>query len=253
MSWLISNALIRNYTNSLCSQELEAESSAVKYSDGKQSEQLKKNLMQQAFCSQDKMTACSRLSRFGMMFSLLEKTIPNAQDLLNFYAQSVTDSLSAAVSHAKIYQPQEKVQELQEKGRGYGRNLRELLAKYDPLTHSLKTAQCSLLEDLMLFSVILPRWGTMRNGGCYQRQMLVHVTKESGCGYVPTPTKSDYKGGCVKGRSSEFKHWLKQNHGGTYPHPQRVEEMMMWAVGWTDLKPLATDKFHYAQQPLSDC
>jgi len=153
MSWLFSRVLVEGFWAENCL-------------DGKQLELLKENLMQQAYCSQDKMTVYSRLSRFGMMFAPFEQIIPNVQDLLNFYAQFVTSSLSAAASHAKTYPVQEKAQESQAKEADCGKSLPGLLAKYDPATHLLKTVQCSLIEDSMLFSVTLPRWGTMRNGAC---------------------------------------------------------------------------------------
>lgn len=51
------------------------------------------------------------------------------------------------------------------------------------------------------------------------------------------------QGGAMNGRDSEFKHWLKRRHGKSYPHPLRVEEMMLWPIGWTGLEPLETDRF----------
>ena len=52
---------------------------------------------------------------------------------------------------------------------GCGRTWPESLAKYDPASRSWKTAQCSLLEGLDEFSETWPRWGTMRNGVCWER------------------------------------------------------------------------------------
>ena len=63
-----------------------------------------------------------------------------------------------------------------------GSTWRELLAKYDPNTHSLKTAQCSLFGDLNQSLQTWPRWGSMRNGECYPQPMLAQTIlgKESG-------------------------------------------------------------------------
>jgi hypothetical protein len=36
-------------------------------------------------------------------------------------------------------------------------------------------------------------------------------------------------------------------------NPMWVEWLMGWPLGWTDLKPLVTDKSHCVQQPLGDC
>jgi len=62
------------------------------------------------------------------------------------------------------------------------------LARYDPATHSLKTAQHSLIEDLTGCSVILPISGLMRAGECYQQPALVPPTCESASGYWRTPS-----------------------------------------------------------------
>ena len=77
-----------------------------------------------------------------------------------------------------------------------------LLGRYDPSTHSLKTAQCSLFEDLKPSSVTLPRWGSMQNGELYQRQTLVRPILESAFGSEPnnetffhTPTTGGLDGG----------------------------------------------------------
>lgn len=71
-----------------------------------------------------------------------------------------------------------------------GLNMPASFAHYDPLTHSLKTAQCSLFEDLTLSSVTLPRSGSMRNGRLYPRPTLALRISVSGSGYWPTPRAS---------------------------------------------------------------
>ena len=83
-----------------------------------------------------------------------------------------------------------KAQDLTANAAGYGASSPASLARYDPDTHSLKTAQLSLIEDSTGFSLTLPRSGWMRNGECYQQPMLVRRTKETGYGLwlYPTPT-----------------------------------------------------------------
>lgn len=115
--------------------------------------------------------------------------------------------------------------------------------KWSRDTSSWKTRQCSLLAGLDEFSETWPKWGMMRDGECWAQTPPVLVIIAPASGYVPTPCASDYKGGARNGRDSEFKHWLKRRHGKSYPHPQRVEEMMLWPIGWSELAPLATDKF----------
>ena len=71
-----------------------------------------------------------------------------------------------------------------------GVNMLEPLLKYDPDTHSLKTARPSLLEDLELSSPTLPRSGTMRNGIVSPLPPLVRLTKETESGLWATPCAS---------------------------------------------------------------
>lgn len=52
-----------------------------------------------------------------------------------------------------------------------GGNSLELLAKYDPVACSWKTAQCLLFEDSTESLGAFPRWGLMRNGALYRRPM----------------------------------------------------------------------------------
>lgn len=77
-------------------------------------------------------------------------------------------------------------------GRAYGRKWQGLLARYDHDSRSLKTAQCSFLEDSISFLPILPRSGLMLRGECYQRQTLAHRTSGGGFGsLLPTVTTQD--------------------------------------------------------------
>lgn len=93
-------------------------------------------------------------------------------------------------SRARTSVSPEKVQDLTAPEAGYGASLPASFAKYDPATHSLKTAQLSLIEDLTGCSVTLPRSGWMRNGECYQQPTLVRRTYESASGFLPTPLAS---------------------------------------------------------------
>ena len=79
----------------------------------------------------------------------------------------------------------------------------------------------------------------------------------------PTPTTRDYKGAngfeTTKKKIAEglrahmgqlpnaVQHMEKKPIGGTL-NPIFVEWLMGWPLGWTDLKPLETDKFHCAPQ-----
>ena len=166
MSWLFSRALVAGFSD-ICS-------------DGEQSALLSGNPIPQAYLSPDKMTAFSRLSRFGMTYKLLTEN--RGEELLTLYLAGFPVKTSAQ---------QDEAQESQEKNPQCGNTWQELLGRYDLDTHSLKTAQCSLFVDLKPSSVILPRWGSMQNGELYLRQTLVRPIAETEYGsLLPTPMSS---------------------------------------------------------------
>jgi len=166
--------------NSTSLQALVAAFSAVNSSDTEQFAPLKSSHTQEPFLWHDKTMALSRRSRFGMT------------------CEPLTDDLGAALltwwreaSRARTLAQQEKAQDLVESAADCGASLPVSLARYDPDTHSLKTAQCSLLEDLTGCSLTLPRWGTMRNGAVYQQAIVELGMREIGYGYWLTPKATD--------------------------------------------------------------
>ena len=158
MSWLFSQALVGEY--------LEENSS-----DGEQFVQSSGNPTQQAYCAPDKMTAFSRLSRFGMMFKPLTET--RGEELLMWYL---------ADFHAKTLVQQDEEQELMESAAECGEKWRASFTKYDLDSRSWKTHQCSLVEDLEPFLETWPQWGLMRDGECWEQRTLEQTIRgiESG-------------------------------------------------------------------------
>jgi hypothetical protein len=64
-----------------------------------------------------------------------------------------------------------------------------------------------------------------------------------------TPTASPWRSGKASQATMERNSRpLSEQIGGSL-NPTWVEWLMGWPLGWTDLKPLATDRFHSAQQP----
>jgi hypothetical protein len=177
MTWLISNALMQNFANSLFLPEGAAESGEESYWGGLQFAPLNVISTPHSFWHNDKMMEPSNLSRFGLTSRLLTETLGEA--VLTWYL---------AASRAKTSAQPEKAQASPENAAGFGNKWLALLAKYDPNTHSLKTAQCSLLEDSTPSSVTLPRWGSMRNGGLLVRTTPEQFTDATGFGYLPTIT-----------------------------------------------------------------
>ncbi len=97
-------------------------------------------------------------------------------------------------SHAKTSVVPETAMASRGRDRAFGEKCGESLAKYDPASHSLKTRQCLLFEDSTESCVILPRWGMMRIGGCWERTTPARHTSANAFGLWPTPTSCMSKG-----------------------------------------------------------
>jgi hypothetical protein len=239
MSWLYSQALVEEYLGE-------------NFSDGEQSAPLSGKPIQQAYCAPDKMTDFSRLSRFGMTFKPLTESL--GQELLASFLGAFLAKTS--VQSAKVQASRENDQECGEKWHGW-------LAKYDQNSCLWRTAQCSLIEDLNESLVTLPRSGMTRDGLLWEQETLGQTIKETEFGLLgklPTPLASDWKK-YTKNKEYHLKrNWdlpnklvqlghppTKNGHWGAY-HPVLSESMMLWPLGWTDLKPLEMDKSHFVQQ-----
>jgi len=264
MSWLFSRALVEEFS--------EANSW-----DGEQFVQLSVNPTPQAYLSPDKMTEFSRLSRFGMTFKPLTENLGTA--LLMWFLED---------SRARTSVLPEKVQASQENARECGPTWRGSLAKFDPDSCSWKTVQLSLLGDSELSSVTWPRPGMTAAGQCWELPMSERRTSgtDFGC-LLPTPVSIDAGSGRINksiGSSRERPTLALMARKNLWPtpscqglnggsnsrkafekcgveseiltggqlNPTWVEWLMGWPLGWTDLKPLAMDKSHYAPQKHGD-
>jgi hypothetical protein len=166
MSWLFSQALVEAYT-------------AANSLDGEQSAPLNGKPTQQAYCAPDKMTAFSRLSRFGITYKPLSD-IPG-EEL----------SMSSVVAfHVRTLVPQEKAQELMENEAECGEKWLASFVKYDPDLSLWKTHQCSLLGDLDEFLETWPQWGLMRNGECWEQRTLERRIRGTEFGLSPNGVDS---------------------------------------------------------------
>ena len=233
MSWLFSQALVEEYLGE-------------NFSDGEQSVQLNGKPTQQAYCAQDKMTAFSRLSRFGMTYKPLTET--RGEELLTLYLEAF---------HAPTFPQQEKEQELMEKPLECGEKWHASFTKYDLDSCSWKTHQYSLVGGLTEFLETWPKWGLMRNGECWEQTALdcPIVENEFGC-WLPTPVSSLTNGAAKKRyfgsreyRASFTQEWIRTSMDcGQYLNPVYVELAMDFPDKWTDLKPLEMHKFQEWQQ-----
>lgn len=254
MSWHISKALLRDYENSHCSRELVAESLEDTCSDGKQSARSNTTPTPEAYYWPDKTTEHSRLSRFGMTSELL--TEGHGEALLTWFL---------AGSHAKTSAQLEKAMDWMASEVGCGRKWLGLLARYDHDSRSWKTPQCSLVEGLDEFSETWPRWGSMRNGESWEREILGLPIVVNESGFLPTPRASVGTHGICWKRAKDGNHrsqiedylgWLSLKNGGQVTPGRTVNAefqdwLMEWPSQWTDLKPLGTGKFPEWQQQHS--
>jgi hypothetical protein len=258
MSWLYSQALVAEYLGE-------------NFSDGEQSAPLNGNPIQQAYCAPDKMTDFSRLSRFGMTYKPLTEN--RGEELLTLFREGF---------HVKTSQPQGKAQGLTGNDQECGDTWRGSWTKYDRDSSLWRTHQCSLLGGLDEFSETWPQWGLMRDGECWEQLTLEQTIRGTGSGLSPnglttfhTPNCTGLNGGsnsrkALKRRQPEFSTPVasdtshrksKYAQGGTplsmqaggQLNPVWVEWLMGWPLGWTDLKPLETDKSHCVQQQHGDC
>ena len=175
MSWHFSQALVEAYSVENCS-------------DGEPSVPLSGTHTQQAFLSHGKMTAFSRLSRFGMMCKPL--TDSRGEALLTWFLEGFP---------ARTFHQQERVLESTEKPLPCGSIWLESAVRYCLDSSSWRTHRCLWDEVLPESSVTLPQWGMMQDGVLWERTMPAHLTSEteSGC-WVGTPTAS------MTVRSEEF-------------------------------------------------
>ena len=236
MSWLYSQVLVEEYLGHISS-------------DGELSAPLSGSPTQQAYCSPDKMTECSRLSRFGMMFKPL--TEDRGEELLMSYL---------AAFHAKTSPQPEKEQGLTESGQGCGEKWHGSFTRYDPDSSLWRTHQCSLLGDLEPFSETWPRCGMTLDGTAYQLPPSAHRTSATECSSSlheerwPTPTKvmieHDNLSFTPEGKRLDstgvtwalsvadmvrFRAGLGPEHIGKL-NPTFLEWLMGFPIGWTELQ-----------------
>lgn len=224
MGWHISAALMKDYENSRCLQAQAVESSEVTCSDGEQSAQLSENPTPQAYLCSDRMTAFSRLSRYGMTFAPL--TEGRGEDLLTWFLEGFRARPSL------MPQLDETMQKT------YGRRCGESWQMSLPhlsMPRTYRQRQSTLLQRTS------SRWVTKPEHFPLARQTWAVTTKGSDIGYLHTPTtQGNY---CAESMQKwpSCRAWVA-TFGVVTPEAQ--EWLMGWPIGWTELKPLEMDKWH---------
>lgn len=167
MSYIFSRALVEAYSEANCSaSEPSAPSNSIP--------------TPQAYCSPARMTAYSRLARFGMTYAPL--TDDRGAALLTWYLEAFL---------ARTFPLQAKAPASTANVLDCGGKCSALFAKFDHNSSSWKTPQFSLLAGLDEYSETWPRSGTMRNGWCWERTTWEPRTSGNASGYlhmIPTPT-----------------------------------------------------------------
>jgi len=228
------------------------------------------------YCLPDSGTACCQDSPFGMTCA------PSRERLGRGVFRS-----SAEDFHARTSPSAAQERDWTERNLVCGPRWRGLLGRFSQDSCSLKTPHYSLLGGSNEFSGTLPKWGMMLDGECLEltrpvlriaaiesgsllatptataNQLSPSMMKHPGCrNWLPTSAVADWsptngevyrtKTGTLRlkradGRTSRM--GLEAHVGGKL-NPTWVEWLMGWPTGWTDLKPLAMDKYRQWQLSL---
>ena len=189
-------------------------------------------------CCKDSGTESCPDSRYGTTCGPLTESL--GADWLKLFAEEV--HAKESVRHEQTILPLEGL-ELMAEALSFFTNTSELLAKFNRTFVFGKILQQSPLKGLKRCSPVLTRWGITRGGECLSVEATVRTMKESGCSLLPTPTSHNAKEGNYPAEHRRNTKTLAAQIGGKI-NPEWNEWRMGWPVGWTDLKPLATDKFH---------
>ena len=214
------------------------------------------------FCFNGRLTDAYLDSLFGMTCEHSGPTIQNAPDILNGCEELKTDFASVGDSHVRTSARPAVAKELKTANTpDCGENSQGSFAKYDRDTSSWKIPLCLFPVDFGGFLETWPNWGMMRNGECYHATTSEAFMCAEGCGFsLPTCVANEWRGSASKRfiGSEDFR-GAKMSEGlrtcaedPTYLNPLFAELVMMWPVGWTDLKPLETVRFQEWRQQHSE-
>jgi hypothetical protein len=260
MSWHYSQALVVEY--------LEASST-----DGEQFAPLKSSDIPEAYCWHDKTTESLSLFQFGMTSDPL--TADHGVDLLTWYRGGFlakTSVLREQCGDARAWGAS---------GQVYGGKCCALLGRFSLPMFSVKIRLLSGPQDWLKSSENLPASGMHVDGSLWELTLSDSVIDASDSGStLPTPTARDFKDtlGMVSERKDgktrldrlpmllfdavknagmcsttnwantgvqtvNLKDLVNTTISGPAYCPELPEWVMGWPIGWTELKPLETDKF----------
>ncbi len=219
MSWLFSRALVEAFSEASCS-------------DGEPSALSSGSPTPQAYLPPDRMTAFSRPSRFGMTFAPL--TADRGGALLTSY-------LAAFRAKPIPRRLRERTLQMISGRKCDGSWQMSLPGTYLP----------KMLADERSIGrqTTLNQWVTLSDAWKYRRQTWALTTYGAGIGYLHTPTTIANFCAPSMQKHPSCRAW-RQVFGAV--SPSAFEYLMGWPLGWTDLKPLATDKSRCARPQHGD-
>ena len=164
----------------LCSRALVAEFSGENSSDGEPSVPSKSTHTVGEYFVIDRRTAPSTRSQFGTMSERL--TVDHGEALLTSFREA---------SRARTSRQREPGRVSAASARDSGPKWRGLSVKFNRDSSTWKTHRCLFPEDLPESSVILPRWGMVRDGELWERITSVPLISGTGFGFWQTPVADD--------------------------------------------------------------
>lgn len=233
MSWLFSLALAEEYS----------EDTSLA---GEQFAQLNVMPTPHKFSRNDKTMESSDLSRFGLTCAVLTES--HGEELLMSFLEGF---------RARTLAQPVAVQESMVTSLDYGKKWQESSMRYDLNTSSWKTHRSLLEEGLCESSVTLPKLGLIADGVVFQQKNLARLISETVCGWsgemFATPQARDYRSGSLDRWNDPRRSRNLNDQVGGLLNPMWEEWLMGWPIGWTELKPLAMDKFQEWQRQHSPC
>ena len=243
---------------STCLPAREGESSPTPCLDTLQSALSNSKSIPVEFFSSDNLTAFYLSFRFGTTLDRFAPTTPKRPTSSTEQGRLIRNSPYAAGSHnyARTSAQPEAARASTASAQDSGLSLLGSLARYDHDLRSWKTPQCSLFEDLAECSVTWPRWGTMRDGVCWERRTpsgilairqritsakesgsslptpctvdsgsLFNRSASSGAALWPTPTRNDALGAGYQRANGKHYFTLPGAVGGTKHLPAAMESL----------------------------
>jgi hypothetical protein len=267
MSWHFSQALVEDFSQASCL-------------DGARFAPLRSKTMRDAYCWRDKTTESLDLFQYGMTSE--PSTAHIGEELLTWYQAGSRVSTSALPAQCG------GAPDSMGKAADSGTNICESLTNPSLRMFGGKILPPSKIKGLTESFVPFPSAGLYADGKLSELPIAAFGTRASAYGsLLPTPTARDWKDtpgmtltrkdgktrtdrlpmllfSCVRSAAIECKQatpsaaqtvmvrGLTVRIEGSEYNPALPEWLMEWPIGWTELKPLAMDKYHEWRRLLFD-